>query len=250
MKTTIRLLDRNEKKRDPRDFVLWKSRMDSEEELSWDSPWGSGRPGWHIECSAMIEHISQKFKLHKVQIHAGGVDLKFPHHTNEIAQAEAYHLNESEPGNEWIPHWVHTGHLHIDGRKMSKSLKNFVTVKEILSRQDATSSSIESPADDFRLWCLGLSGHYRELATYSDARLEEAKATRQKLLRFFLDSKDWIKKSQHGSISPIAKWGEDEHNLMEMTDHHSVICQRAIMGFASSYRDQSSLNAIEAKKLT
>jgi cysteinyl-tRNA synthetase len=112
------------KKKDPRDFVLWKKRKD-EEDLFWESPWGQGRPGWHIECSAMIESVSVAFEdTHDFQFHAGGVDLKFPHHANEIAQSEAYHGDEllSRP-REWIPHWVHTGHLHIDGLKMSKSLK-------------------------------------------------------------------------------------------------------------------------------
>ena len=169
-------------KRDSRDFVLWKGRdgnSSKEEPLIWNSPWGPGRPGWHIECSAMIESTMQKFqKTHQMYFHAGGVDLKFPHHTNEIAQAEAYHSslrasnNNSdkqtcceERGREWIPHWIHTGHLHIEGRKMSKSLKNFITIRELLAQNDVVpnsdgttthSSILESPADDFRTWCLGL----------------------------------------------------------------------------------------------
>jgi len=81
------------KKRDARDFVLWKFRKEGEESLNWKSPWGLGRPGWHIECSAMIHSVMQTFPNHELQVHAGGIDLKFPHHTNEIAQAEAHRLN-------------------------------------------------------------------------------------------------------------------------------------------------------------
>lgn len=125
-------------KKDGRDFALWKNQK-SEERVSWQAPWGRGRPGWHIECSAMIEAVQKQFhESHRFLIHAGGVDLKFPHHTNEIAQAEAF--NESD----WIGHWVHTGHLHIDGLKMSKSLKNFITIREFLAKNEST-SPLESP---------------------------------------------------------------------------------------------------------
>jgi len=109
-------------KKDQTDFALWKKSKEGEP--SWDSPWGKGRPGWHIECSAMAGEI---FKSHPIDIHVGGVDLKFPHHDNEIAQSEAYYCC-----NKWINHFWHTGHLHIDGLKMSKSLKNFTTIKEML----------------------------------------------------------------------------------------------------------------------
>ena len=112
----------NPDKRGPNDFALWKKVKEGEP--SWESPWGPGRPGWHIECSAMASAI---FDKHPIDIHTGGVDLKFPHHDNEIAQSEAYYNC-----NQWIKYFWHTGHLHIDGQKMSKSLKNFTTIKEIL----------------------------------------------------------------------------------------------------------------------
>lgn len=103
--------------------------------------------------------------------------MKFPHHTNEIAQAEAYHFNKDDYKNirnaQWIPHWVHTGHLHIDGFKMSKSLKNFITIEEIFS--DLSSYGKDARSDDFRLWCFALSGSYRGPTTFSLKRLEEAK---------------------------------------------------------------------------
>ena len=178
-------------KHDPRDFVLWKRRKEGER-MYWASPWGEGRPGWHIECSAMIQAVQTQFRdTHTFRMHAGGVDLKFPHHTNEIAQAEAYHSADMVPDKEWIPHWVHTGHLHIDKLKMSKSLKNFITIREMLD--DATSeSSLSSRADDFRLWCLGLAGSYRGPATYSRERIQDAGAIRQKIVRFLLAGEEWL----------------------------------------------------------
>jgi len=110
-------------KRGEADFALWKKSK--ENEPKWQSPWGEGRPGWHIECSAMAAGI---FKKYPIDIHTGGVDLRFPHHDNEIAQSEAYYNCDN-----WINYFWHTGHLHIHGKKMSKSLKNFLTIKEILN---------------------------------------------------------------------------------------------------------------------
>ena len=160
---------RSQLKRDPRDFVLWKQKKPSDT-LYWDSPWGPGRPGWHIECSAMIEATMKMFSSHKIKVHAGGIDLKFPHHTNEIAQAEAYH-NMYPSSKEWIQHWFHTGHLYINGLKMSKSLKNFVTIKDFLSDSECK----ESRADEFRLWVFGLSGSLSGPATFSKTRMNESK---------------------------------------------------------------------------
>jgi len=109
-------------KRNPQDFALWKKVKEGEP--SWESTWGPGRPGWHIECSAMASNI---FREYPIDVHSGGIDLKFPHHDNELAQSEAYYNCDS-----WITHFWHTGHLHIKGKKMSKSLKNFTTIKQIL----------------------------------------------------------------------------------------------------------------------
>jgi len=119
----------NEKKNQT-DFALWKKAKDGEP--SWDSKWGKCRPGWHIECSAMAEAIFQKAPL---DIHSGGIDLRFPHHDNEIAQSEAYHNCDC-----WINNFWHCGHLHINGKKMSKSLKNFITIKDVL--KENTSSQV------------------------------------------------------------------------------------------------------------
>ena len=126
-------------KRDPLDFALWKGD-ESPDALGWKSPWGKGRPGWHIECSAM----SQRWLGEHFDIHAGGMDLIFPHHENELAQSECVH------GPPMAKYWLHGGFLEIDKEKMSKSLGNFVTIKDVLERNDA---------EAFRYYLLGT--HYR-----------------------------------------------------------------------------------------
>lgn len=113
-------------KRDPRDFALWKASKSGEP--FWDSPWGKGRPGWHIECSAMAGAVAPGI----LDIHSGGIDLAFPHHDNELAQAEA-----STGCTQWVNYFLHAGHVHIEGHKMSKSLKNFITIKECLREYSA-----------------------------------------------------------------------------------------------------------------
>lgn len=100
------------------DFALWKNSKPGEP--AWDSPWGTGRPGWHIECSAMASDVLGE----TLDIHSGGIDLAFPHHDNEIAQSEAAFQR-----HQWVNYFLHSGHLHIEGQKMSKSLKNFITIK-------------------------------------------------------------------------------------------------------------------------
>merc|ERR1719238_482360 len=108
-------------KKSPNDFALWKFSKPGEP--AWPSPWGPGRPGWHIECSVMASEVLGE----NMDIHAGGCDLKFPHHDNELAQAEAYWGH-----HQWVNYFLHCGHLHIKGLKMSKSLKNFITIRQAL----------------------------------------------------------------------------------------------------------------------
>ena len=147
----------DKEKKNPADFVLWKR---SDEGLAWDSPWGKGRPGWHIECSAMsMDALGESF-----DIHAGGSDLKFPHHENEIAQSE------SATGNKFAKYWMHTGPLRIDKKKMSKSLDNFLTIRDALKNY---------PYEIIRYFLL--SSHYRSPVNYSEASLEEAKAALDRL---------------------------------------------------------------------
>jgi cysteinyl-tRNA synthetase len=145
-----------ESKRDPLDFALWKGAKPGEP--AWDSPWGKGRPGWHIECSAMtLEHLGAPF-----DIHTGGKDLVFPHHTNEIAQSAAALSERLEP-EDFARYWMHNGFVELDNEKMSKSLGNFFTVKDVLRRHDA---------EGLRLFLLGT--HYRNPINFSDGLLADA----------------------------------------------------------------------------
>ena len=142
----------NEAKKDPLDFVLWKAAKPGEP--AWDSPWGKGRPGWHIECSVMgAETLGEHF-----DIHGGGMDLKFPHHECEIAQSEG------ACGHPHVNYWIHNGFVQIDNEKMSKSLGNFFTVRDVLKKYDGET-----------LRAFILSSHYRGPLNYSDAALDEAK---------------------------------------------------------------------------
>jgi cysteinyl-tRNA synthetase len=139
-------------KQDPLDFVLWKAAKPGEPQ--WESPWGMGRPGWHIECSAMSEHyLGEHF-----DIHGGGQDLQFPHHENEIAQSEGAHEHP------FVNYWMHNGFVRVNDEKMSKSLGNFFTVREILNRY-------QSEVVRFFI----LRAHYRSPLHYSDQHLEDAK---------------------------------------------------------------------------
>ena len=154
-------------KRDPLDFVLWKSSRESEPaEVKWASPWGSGRPGWHIECSAMAcDLLGEHF-----DIHGGGQDLQFPHHENEIAQSEG------ASGKRFVNTWMHNGFVRVDDEKMSKSLGNFFTIREVLQQYDA---------EVVRFFIL--RAHYRSPLNYSDAHLDDARVA---LARLYTALKD------------------------------------------------------------
>lgn len=143
-------IDVDERKNDPMDFALWKSAKPGEP--SWDSPWGKGRPGWHIECSAMnLNHLGEQ-----IDIHGGGNDLIFPHHENEIAQSESY------TGKQFARYWIHNGMLQLSGEKMSKSIGNLVTIEEFLAHH---------PADALRM--LVLNSGYRNPLAYSEDILNQ-----------------------------------------------------------------------------
>ncbi|WP_047981980.1 cysteine--tRNA ligase [Ornithinibacillus contaminans] len=141
-----------EKKDDPLDFALWKGAKEGE--IAWDSPWGKGRPGWHIECSAM----AKKYLGETIDIHAGGQDLTFPHHENEIAQSEANN------GKTFANYWMHNGYININNEKMSKSLGNFVLTRDLLKEHDP---------NIIRFFMLSV--HYRHPINFSEALLEAAK---------------------------------------------------------------------------
>jgi len=145
-------------KQDPMDFVLWKSVKPGEP--SWSSPWGEGRPGWHIECSAMAKSLLGE----QFDIHGGGMDLQFPHHENEIAQSEAAH------GKSFARYWMHNGFVSIDEEKMSKSLNNFFTVREVLESYTG---------EEIRFFVV--NSHYRSALNYSTAQLDSARASLRRL---------------------------------------------------------------------
>lgn len=148
-------------KQDPLDFVLWKSAKDSEpEDAKWDSPFGRGRPGWHIECSAMSCHTLGK----SFDIHGGGADLQFPHHENEIAQSEG------ASGQPLAHFWMHNGFVRVDNEKMSKSLGNFFTIRDVLKSYDP---------ETLRFFMVRT--HYRSPLNYSDAHLDDARASLKRL---------------------------------------------------------------------
>lgn len=156
-------------KRNPADFVLWK--LSSAEEPGWDSPWGCGRPGWHIECSAMSErYLGQVF-----DIHGGGLDLIFPHHENELAQSRCAHGTHAMANV-----WMHNGFLQVEGQKMSKSLGNFFTIAQLLETEDF--GGRKWPGEVLRLAML--MTHYREPIDFSVSRLEEATQRLEKWERF------------------------------------------------------------------
>ena len=161
-------------KKHPMDFVLWKTTKPGEP--SWPSPWGDGRPGWHIECSAMSERYLGKY----FDIHGGGQDLQFPHHENEIAQSEGAH------GAGFVKYWMHNGFVRVDNEKMSKSLGNFFTVREVLDKFDP---------EVLRFFIL--RAHYRSPLNYSDKHLEDARFA---LSRMYTALKDVDPPSQ-GSLT-------------------------------------------------
>jgi len=155
----------DERKRDPRDFALWKSSKPGEP--AWESPWGPGRPGWHIECSAMaMRYLGESFDLH-----GGGEDLIFPHHECEIAQSEAC------TGKPLARYWVHNGMVNMGKEKMSKSLGNTLNIREIVKRHDP---------DALRLWMLGT--HYRNMVEWSEERVEESARALDRLARLLHDA--------------------------------------------------------------
>uniref|UniRef100_UPI00398E696F probable cysteine--tRNA ligase, mitochondrial isoform X2 n=1 Tax=Pristiophorus japonicus TaxID=55135 RepID=UPI00398E696F len=160
-------------KRHVKDFALWKASKP--QEPSWASPWGKGRPGWHIECSTVASSVFGN----KLDIHSGGIDLAFPHHENEIAQCEAYHQCE-----QWGNYFLHSGHLHLKGseEKMSKSLKNYITIKSLLEKFSA---------NQFRMFCL--LSKYRSAVEYSDTNMTEARTLLHSISAFIDDASAYMR---------------------------------------------------------
>ena len=219
-------VDVNNTKRDPLDFVLWKaSREEEPQEVKWDSQWGTGRPGWHIECSAMsCDLLGEHF-----DIHGGGQDLQFPHHENEIAQSEG------ASGKQFVNYWMHNGFVRIDNEKMSKSLGNFFTIREVLKNYDA---------EVIRFFIL--RAHYRSPLNYSDTHLDDARTA---LARLYVALKttapetktiDW----NEPHAQRFAEAMNDDFNTpiaisvlfdlaSEVNKHHSVALSSQLKGLAN-----------------
>jgi cysteinyl-tRNA synthetase len=188
-------VDVTDSKIDPLDFVLWKHAKDQEaDEVKWDSPWGKGRPGWHIECSAMgVKLLGEHF-----DIHGGGADLQFPHHENEIAQSEGAQSADRKHG-QFVNYWMHNGFVNVDKEKMSKSLGNFFTIRDVLDRlQEKYQLLRNDVAEVVRLFIL--QAHYRSPLNYSDVHLDEAK---HKLNSFYTS----LNKVPPGDIDTV-NWNE------------------------------------------
>lgn len=215
-----------DQKRAPSDFVLWKKTKGTVKqksiegegfedkkvkEPSWDSPWGPGRPGWHIECSVMSFHALQKLlgddsksasaSRKPIDVHAGGVDLKFPHHENEIAQSEAF-----SGSHQWVNYWLHTGHLNIDGSKMSKSLKNFITIRGALEHYSARQIR----------FCF-LLHKYNAAMDYSQNTMSQAVTAERSFVEFFHNLKAVLRRlgPVTGSVQHV---GAAERELFTVLD--------------------------------
>ncbi|NMA83159.1 MAG: cysteine--tRNA ligase [Epulopiscium sp.] len=217
----------NEKKRHPMDFVLWKPKKEGEP--AWASPWGEGRPGWHIECSAM----AKKYLGDSIDIHAGGEDLTFPHHENEIAQSEAAN------GKPFATYWMHNRFLNVDNKKMSKSVGNFFTVKEVAA---------EFPYEVIRFFML--SAHYRSPINFSRELMESAQSsldrikTSVKNMKHFTEhaSKDLLTLEEKNQLKEVHTYRRKFEEAMEddvnTADAISVIFE--LVKFANTYVQGSS----------
>lgn len=199
--------ERLKEKKSENDFALWK--VSKPGEPSWDSPWGKGRPGWHIECSVMASSVLGK----SIDIHTGGYDLKFPHHDNELAQSEAYFGNDN-----WIRYFLHSGHLTIAGCKMSKSLKNFITIQEVLQKVSAS-----------QLRLVFLLHAWKDTLDYSENTLELAKSYEKKVNELFLTIKHILRTTPSHGVAAFQKWNEAETKLNEQLSKcqeevHQALC--------------------------
>ncbi|HAC32931.1 MAG TPA: cysteine--tRNA ligase [Gammaproteobacteria bacterium] len=182
----------NQQKENPLDFVLWKTAKPGE--ISWQSPWGEGRPGWHIECSAMSTHcLGDHF-----DIHGGGFDLQFPHHENEIAQSEA------ATGTTFVNTWMHNGFVRVDDEKMSKSMGNFFTIREVLQLY---------PAEVLRYFLL--ASHYRSELNFSNAALDQAWEALRRCYRALVDIPVCEAEAEHATFDRYLAAMNDDFNTPE-----------------------------------
>ena len=202
----------DERKEDPVDFAIWKAQKTGEP--GWESPWGVGRPGWHIECSCM----AKKLLGETIDIHAGGMDLSFPHHENEIAQSEAL------TGKRFANYWMHAAFLNVNNQKMSKSLNNFLTARDALKQYDA---------DVIRF--LMLSGHYRIQLNFSNDLLESAKASVERLYNAIGNLENLI------SEVKVNEMTEDEAKYLNSLDSYR---QRYIEKMDDDFNTADAISAL------
>ena len=217
-------VDVNTGKHDPLDFVLWKAAKESEpDEAKWDSKWGRGRPGWHIECSAMsCALLGEHF-----DIHGGGQDLQFPHHENEIAQSEGAF------GGPMVNYWIHNGFVRVDNEKMSKSLGNFFTIREVLKKYDA---------EVVRFFIART--HYRSPLNYSDAHIDDAKGALTRLYTALSDV-------DLGSETPAVDWNEAHAQRFREAmddDFNTPLAMAELFDLASEVNRTKSLQAARQLK--
>ena len=224
----------NTGKNDPLDFVLWKAAKPSEPvEAKWASKWGDGRPGWHIDCSAMACAILGE----QFDIHGGGLDLQFPHHENEIAQSEGAN------GKPLANYWMHNGFLEVDNTKMSKSLNNFFTIRDVLKSFDA---------EVIRFFML--RSHYRSPLNYSDMHLEEAKVA---LTRLYMTLKDVVPGTEVAPGTEVGAGAVDWQESYALRfaeamddDFNTPLALTVLTGLANEVnRDKSSVLATQLKAL-
>lgn len=207
-------------KRDPRDFALWKCSKPGEP--FWPSPWGNGRPGWHIECSAMASSVLPQ----QLDIHSGGIDLAFPHHDNEIAQAEAHFHSR-----QWVNYFLHAGHVHIEGLKMSKSLKNFISIKEALKRYSAR-----------QLRFLFLQHGWNSTLIYKESSMQAAVSVDATFTNFFANVQAAIEESKKFARAEGANdHGAEEKNLLKAFDE---ICGNVHAALCDSFDTPRALNCL------
>jgi len=213
-------VDIESNKEDPLDFVLWKKAKSNEP--SWSSPWGEGRPGWHIECSAMSNHfISNHF-----DIHGGGMDLTFPHHENEIAQSEGAN------NCKFVNTWMHVGFVNIDDEKMSKSLNNFFTIRNVLDKYDG---------ETLRYFLI--SSHYRSPLNFSETNIESAKSA---LKRLYNATKGLSKKTDAALLETNY---EDRFNAALNDDFNTPIALSILFEIAKQINIERATNLAKANAL-
>jgi cysteinyl-tRNA synthetase len=204
------------------DFALWKAWDEKDGDVAWDSPWGRGRPGWHIECSAM----SSKYLGETFDLHTGGIDNMFPHHEDEIAQSEA------ASGKPFVKYWMHCAHLVVDGRKMSKSLGNFHTLRNILDRGYS--------GREIRY--VLISAHYRQTLNFSFDALDGARASLARLDEF----KDRLNEQTGATKGPLPVWAEKaRRGFKEALDNDLGISEALAALFDMAHEGNKAMDAGE-----